>query len=359
MTIAAEINPGKGYLTRELLGRGKWKEVYRAVFRGEWHDRALLRFIVQPSADELLQELEPLQALITHPPENVAQIYGVFKGDDGHIYIVEELLYRSLKNLTPVTTLESFLLISRDLSRGLRDLHSRNIIHRDLKLDNCGVDHAGRAKIFDLGLATSEGREPRGTILTRAPEIFKDSLVNKQSDVWALGATLFAVRTGEYPFVHSLEIGTRPSDGSERRAFDDKIKSRAMAPNAEQTLQERVSALLPKEVTEVLIRLLAFDPSKRLTMEEAVTEWERLIKTCLRPSKPRAEGQNPDQRLLTELTAFLLAASKREIGLTARQWERAVMAVEGLRKNLGDEATQEVQTLLNSVKELREQGKFP
>lgn len=73
-------NPGNRYIVRERLGRGRWKEVYRTVVRGEWHDRALARFIEEPTAKELFEEIKLLMSDVKNaPPENVAQMYRVFK----------------------------------------------------------------------------------------------------------------------------------------------------------------------------------------------------------------------------------------------------------------------------------------
>jgi serine/threonine protein kinase len=132
-----QLSPGHGYIIRERLGRGRWKAVYRAVYKQEWHDRALAVFIDQPSTDKLLEELRIRHRLTEQPAQNVARIYGPFKGDDGQVYLAEE-----------------FLRIARDLCEGLAALHQLEppLVHRDLKLDNCGVDYVGQAKIFDLTL---------------------------------------------------------------------------------------------------------------------------------------------------------------------------------------------------------------
>jgi len=86
---------------------------------------------------------------------------------------------------------------------------------------NCGIDHFGTAKIFDLGSVTSEGRTIRGTVLSRAPELFaQGATCTKASAVWAMGAVLFALRTGgDYPFVTRHEVRTKPAGGVARNAL--------------------------------------------------------------------------------------------------------------------------------------------
>src|SRR5271165_5856942 len=104
-----QLAPGHGYIVRERLGRGRWKEVYRAVYKQEWHDRALALFIEQPSTEKLLEELSILHRLTESQPQNVARIFGPFKGDDGQVYLAEELLRRPLEALSPLRNGEQFL----------------------------------------------------------------------------------------------------------------------------------------------------------------------------------------------------------------------------------------------------------
>ena len=112
----AQPNPGRRYIVREPIGRGRWKEVYRAVVRGEWHDRALARFIQEPRGIDFFNEIKLLVNSETRGQlENVAQLYKVFKGDDGDLYIEEELLYRPLEVLAPLKMVDRFFRIARDL----------------------------------------------------------------------------------------------------------------------------------------------------------------------------------------------------------------------------------------------------
>jgi serine/threonine protein kinase len=174
---------------------------------------ALARFIKEPKAVELFDEIKfLLRGDKKNPLENVAQLYDAFKGEDGDIYLLEELLYRPLENLAPLTMVDEFYGIARDLCVGLASLHRRGRVHRDLKLDNCGIDYFGTAKIFDLGSVTSEGGTVKGTTLSRAPELFATGAkCTKASDVWAMGAVLFALRTGgDYPFVTRQQAQKRP-----------------------------------------------------------------------------------------------------------------------------------------------------
>ena len=330
-------NPGHGYIVRELLGRGRWKEVYRVVARGEWHDRALARFIEKPvSADALLAELKVLliDKLLAHPIlENVAKLYGAFKGEDGEIYLVEELLYRPLDALSPMMLVDRFLRIAHDLCNGLAFLHGLGLVHRDLKLDNCGIDYAGSAKIFDLGSVTSEGGKVQGTTLSRAPELFaSNAQCTKQSDVWAMGAVLFALRSGgDYPFVSSGEVKTRPREGEERAKFDQEISRRVHEPDAESKLRTRVEEWFPNGSKKLLVQMLAFAPAERPSAKECAAQWQTLLRPWV--EAPRLPEAGDLAATADDIAAYLSAVVQRSAGMSSLQWERVSSAIDEIEKN--------------------------
>ncbi len=287
-------NPGHGYIVRESLGRGRWKEVFRAVKRGEFKDHALARFIAKPTTGALLKELSPLLTIERlrkgAGSQNVARVYDAFEGDDGRIYVAEELLFRPLTAVSPLRSGDRFFRIAEDLSAGLAALHSINLVHRDLKLDNCGVDYRGTAKIFDLGSATSEGGEVHGTILTRAPELFREGArCSKPSDIWALGALLLALRTGDYPYVNGDELRQRPEleEQTKRAAFDGMVKDRILFPGAASTLDSKVRDAFPSGPREILEAMLDFDPSVRPSADSLPAKWEQIHQAWMPPQRER------------------------------------------------------------------------
>lgn len=102
----------------------------------------------------------------------------------------------------------------RDVSAGLAYLHSRNILHRDIKPDNILSDAEGNFLITDFGVSTKMKSTLRrnstrsltdedisGTIGYMAPELFsKNPEAVKATDIWAFGATIFELINGELPF---------------------------------------------------------------------------------------------------------------------------------------------------------------
>lgn len=87
-------------------------------------------------------------------------------------------------------------------------LHNRNIVHRDVKLDNwlCGAkDRDDRLQLIDFGFARHVAGpdeimdEPLGTLIYVCPEIFQRSYTSK-CDIWSLGVICYMLLVGKAPF---------------------------------------------------------------------------------------------------------------------------------------------------------------
>ena len=102
-----------------------------------------------------------------------------------------------------------------DVSAGLEYLHNKDIIHRDIKTDNILCNEYGDYVITDFGLSTKMRATLRkasmreacsssnsgGTIGYMAPEMFTSTPQPvKATDIWAFGATVYELMTGELPF---------------------------------------------------------------------------------------------------------------------------------------------------------------
>ncbi|KAF9256322.1 kinase-like protein [Marasmius fiardii PR-910] len=94
-----------------------------------------------------------------------------------------------------------------DVAEGLSYLHSKDVVHGDLKGANILITPSGRASIGDFGLSRVTellhltASTPRsGTVRWSAPELLKGAKTTKESDIYAYGCVCYEIFTGQYPF---------------------------------------------------------------------------------------------------------------------------------------------------------------
>ena len=145
--------------------------------------------------------------------------------------------------------------IIAQVAQGLHRAHRMNLVHRDIKPDNVMVMPDGTAKLCDLGLVkeletdlnlTRTGRG-LGTPHFMAPEQFRNAKnADLRCDIYALGATLYMMVTGELPFKSS-----GPLDAWMKKMHNDLTPPRQVVPS----LSERIDWAIR--------RAMSADPEKR------------------------------------------------------------------------------------------------
>jgi hypothetical protein len=226
-------------------------------------------------------------AQLSHP--NIVQIYDIGEANGVPFFSMEYVRGHSLSDLVrrqgrldPQTAVSYIL----QAARGLHHAHSRGLIHRDVKPDNLLLDEHGLIKVADLGLVktpqgeltprTPHPRQPDyaewaaspemtgaqialGTPAYMSPEQCRDAAsVDHRSDIYSLGCTLYVLLTGRPPFE-----GTSAADLMSKHAYDP-------PPPPEQWVPR-----LPRELSAILLRMMAKDPAERYqTMEEVIQALE-------------------------------------------------------------------------------------
>ncbi|KAG6785887.1 hypothetical protein POTOM_007478 [Populus tomentosa] len=96
--------------------------------------------------------------------------------------------------------------LALDLSRGLSYLHSKKIVHRDVKTENMLLDATRTLKIADFGVARVEAQNPRdmtgetGTLGYMAPEVLDGKPYNRKCDVYSFGICLWEIYCCDMPY---------------------------------------------------------------------------------------------------------------------------------------------------------------
>lgn len=85
-------------------------------------------------------------------------------------------------------------------------LHSRNVTHRDIKLENIIIDKRGIIKLIDFGFCCCTSNDVKLKIFCGTPSYMCPEIVMKKdysgppTDIWATGILLFAMLCGQFPF---------------------------------------------------------------------------------------------------------------------------------------------------------------
>ncbi|HEU4911093.1 MAG TPA: protein kinase [Actinomycetes bacterium] len=206
-------------------------------------------------------------ARLSHP--NVITTYDVVE-DDGRPYIVMELLpTRSLSTvlredgaLPPHRVAE----IGLELLAALETSHKQGILHRDVKPGNVLLTAEGRAVLTDFGIATMAG-DPAltstgvvlGSPAYMSPERARGKKPGPESDLWSLGATLYAAAEGRPPYDSDNALGTLTA------VISDPVEP----PSAGGPLGEAILGLLAKDPADRMDIPAARDLLKRAAADRS------------------------------------------------------------------------------------------
>jgi serine/threonine protein kinase len=263
------------YTLNRVLGIGGMATVYAATHRnGKEFAVKVLHADLSLRTDTRTRFLREgyLANRVNHP--GAVAVLDDDVADDGGAFLVMELLRG--QTLEAIWEAHRFQLplplvvgVGLQLLDVLAAAHSRGLIHRDIKPGNLMLTHDGQVKVLDFGIArlrdlTSPHATQTGTVMGTpafmAPEhaLAKTEEIDAQTDLWAVGATMFTLATGL--LVH---------EGDNTQQILVKAATAPARPFA------GVMSGAPRVVADVIDKALAFDKVKRWAnateMQKALT----------------------------------------------------------------------------------------
>nr|XP_005294206.1 mitogen-activated protein kinase 7 isoform X1 [Chrysemys picta bellii]XP_008160965.1 mitogen-activated protein kinase 7 isoform X1 [Chrysemys picta bellii] len=291
---------GDEYEVIETIGTGAYGVVSSARRRSTGQQVAIKKipnaFDVVMNAKRTLRELKILKHF---KHDNIIAIKDILKpavpyDDFKSVYVVLDLMESDLHQIihsSQPLTLEHVRYFLYQLLRGLKYIHSANVIHRDLKPSNLLINENCELKIGDFGMARGLCTKPDeykyfmteyvATRWYRAPELMLSLHEYTQAiDMWSVGC-IFAEMLGRkqlFPgknYIHQLQLimtvlGTPSAKvihaiGADRvRAYIQSLPSRQPVPWESLYQQADRSALA------LLAKMLRFDPRERIAVAEAL-----------------------------------------------------------------------------------------
>ena len=289
------------YLYGRQIGHGAFGKVNIALHVASGRLVAIKTFnkknLKKKNARQKIRNEIGMLSGLRHPFIN--QILDSFETDT-HIFIVMEYICGDLlgfirKRGKLSETVSK--IVFKQLIEGLKYIHHKKIVHRDIKLDNILIDLTNTIKICDFGVSRKISgdeimHEHCGTPAYIAPEIFENQGYSGfQCDVWSAGVTLYYILGGIQPF----------------RATSIKDLEKKVIMGDFEPLEE-----ISDEANDLIKLMLKTDPNKRINIDKILNHpWLANIKTENR--KKLNLFTDAEKILLSKYDVDYLTSEKEEL----------------------------------------------
>lgn len=333
------------YVIQDKIGEGGMGEVFVAEHRRMKRPVVvkILPEIAMSSASsiERFQREVEAAAQLSHP--NIVTAFDADEEDGVHYLVME---YVDGEPLGELATRQGPLAIDLALSCalqaaiGLEYAHETGIIHRDIKPNNLLIDKTGAVKILDMGLARFEderGTLPMasdaltkqnhiiGTVEYMSPEQVDDAAsIDRRSDIYSLGCTLYRLLTGNPPFQGETLVKTLLAH---RTAPIPSIHdARPDAPKWLDTVLRRMLAKRPEDRYQSMTELIR-ELETHLESLGVVVPKSQISKTQKVSKEPGTKSLDPPPTLRLERPSDVATLAKEAAEALATPPQRSVTAI--------------------------------
>ena len=292
----------KRFILQKKIGQGAYGVVFKAIDKKTKEQVALKKlfgaFQDEVDSQRTFREVMLLQELNGH--DNIIRLLNVIKAEnDLDLYLVFDYMEADLFNVIRANILQDIhkKFIIYQILKAIKFIHSADIIHRDLKPSNIFINSDCHIKLGDFGLARTLDHNPHiqnmvteyvATRWYRAPEmILAAQKYGKPIDMWSVGCILYELLVGT-PLLpgkstkEMMKMMFGVTGFPDRKEYNEvKNECKIQHIDYDDLLQEKikkkknilqmVSGYTHDEVAiDLLLKLLVFNPKKRLTAEEAL-----------------------------------------------------------------------------------------
>ena len=239
------------------IGQGNFGEVFLVSLKGIKNEYFAMKRLNKENLQidlNLKLAKKERDAWVEAKSDFVVNLKQVFQ-DKNYLYLVSEYvpgkdLAFLFKNKGKQFSLDMTRFYIAELILAVEDLHSQNIIHRDIKLENILLDSAGHIKLTDFGFSKLLKRKGRtetlcGTPNYIAPEVVLNPTHDKRADWWSVGCLMYGMLEGNFPF----DIDLKDDINNIENEYQNVV---------------RFQKIKDENAKDLIKKFLTIDPEKRL-----------------------------------------------------------------------------------------------